>query len=311
MLTDFFDKSASDRNSRLLNPRIQPATDPAVAKQRLLSGSNLHAEAIGRIGAHVWLDGSFNVNSTRRNAWKSLLAAARDQARRTSTGQRFTNAGKTPAGSSGLVGSGPAAPSSSPTEIEQWSGFRALSDSDLDALAGRIVDEVKARGPFLSLADFINRRPSAQGDAQYLGAVQAAIEGSGLNDAFKGANRKAAPANFGPLPGAGVAAAAGGLARSAGIPGYLMQSDVLAPVANELSPRSDTFRIRGYGAATDAAGRVVAEAWCEAIVQRLPEYVETIEASETPADSLQRPVNQRFGRRFAVVSFQWLPREAV
>lgn len=311
VLADFIDKSRSDEDSRLLNPRVQLASDPTLARQRLLNGGNFHGEAISRMGAHVWLDGAFNVNSTRKNAWKSLLASARDQSRRSSTGQRYDNNGKTPVGSSGLVAAGPASATGNTTEIEQWSGFRALSDQDLDALAERIVTEVRSRGPFLSLADFINRRPRAQGDAQWLGAVQAAIENAGLNAQLKSGNRGLSPAHFGSLPGAGVASAAGGMGRSAGIPGYVMQSDVLAPVANELSPRSDTFRIRGYGAATDAAGRVVAEAWCEAIVQRLPEYVDPTEAAETAADALQRPVNQRFGRRFTLVSFQWLPREAI
>ena len=311
VLTEFLEKSATGRDYRLLNPRIQPATAPALAKERLVSGGNLHAEAISRLGAHVWLEGAFNINSTRKNAWKSLLAAARDQERRTATGQRFQNTGKTPAGSSGLVAAGPSGPSASATEVEQWSGFRALDDRDLDALADRIVAEVKARGPFLSLADFLNRRPGGQGDAQWLGAVQAAIESAGLNDALKGGGRGTTPADFGGLPGAGVAAAGGGLARSAGIPGYLMQSDVLAPIANELAPRGDTFRIRAYGAATDPNGRVTAEAWCEATIQRLPEYIDPSEAAETQFTALKLQVNQRFGRRFAVVGFQWLPRDAV
>lgn len=311
VLTEFLEKSQTGPEYGLLNPRIKPATSPAFAKERLLSGSNLHPEAIARIGAHVWLQGAFNINSTRKNAWKSLLAAARDKERRTATGQRFQNSGKTPAGSSGLVAAGAAGPSASSTEMEQWSGFRALEDKDLDALAERIVAEVKARGPFLSLADFLNRRPGGQGDTQWLGAVQAAIESAGLNNAFKGGGRATAPADFGILPGAGVASAGGGLARSAGIPGYLMQSDVLAPVANELSPRGDTFRIRAYGAATDANGRVTAEAWCEATVQRLPEYLDPSETADTQATALKVPVNQRFGRRFALVGFQWLPRDAV
>ena len=251
------------------------------------------------------------MNSTRKSAWKSLLAAARDNDRRNAAGRRFQNTGKTPMGSSGLVAAGAAIPSSSTTEPEQWSGFRALEDKDLDALAERIVAEVKARGPFLSLADFLNRRPGGQGDTQWLGAVQAAIERSGLNDPFKAGGRTTTPSDFGVLPGAGGSAAGGGLSRSAGIPGYLMQSDVLAPVANELAPRGDTFRIRAYGAATDANGRVTAEAWCEAIIQRLPEYIDPAEASDTALAALKLPVNQRFGRRFAVVAFQWLPRDSV
>ena len=90
-----------------------------------------------------------------------------------------------------------------------------------------------------------------------------------------------------------------------------MQSDVLSAVANELTPRGDTFRIRGYGSATDASGRVLAESWCEAIVQRLPEYIDPVDSSETEHAMLTSKVNQSFGRRFQIITFQWLPREAV
>jgi hypothetical protein len=59
--------------------------------------------------------------------------------------------------------------------------------------------------------------------------------------------------------------------RFAGIPGYVIQSDLLKPIANTLSVRDDTFRIRAYGEALDAGGKVIARAWCEAVVQRMPD----------------------------------------
>jgi hypothetical protein len=90
-----------------------------------------------------------------------------------------------------------------------------------------------------------------------------------------------------------------------------MQADVLAPVANQLAPRGDTFRIRGYGSATDSSGRVIAEAWCEAIVQRTPEYLDPLDEADTARADLKRPLNRTFGRRLNLVSFQWLPRGGV
>jgi hypothetical protein len=239
-----------------------------------------------------------------------VLTTARNQAKLVN-GNPVSNTDKTPFGSSGLVTAGAALPAATPTEISQWCGFRALDDGQIEDLAEQIVQKVKARGPFLSLADFLNRRPGDKGDARLLGAVQAAIEAAGLNANLKGGNRRATAADFGKLPAAEVANAGGGLARSAGIPGYLMQSDVLASIANQLTPRGDTFRLRGYGAATDANGRVIAEAWCEAIVQRLPEYLDTVDLAETELSKLTSKINQTFGRRFHLISFQWLPREAV
>jgi hypothetical protein len=275
-----------------------------------MNGQALHPEAISRIGAHVFLDGAFNVNSTRKDAWQAVLTTARDNAKLLN-GKPVPNTGKTPFGSSGIVAAEAAAPTANPTEVSQWSGFRSLDDAQIEKLAGQIVKEVKTRGPFLSLADFINRRPGDSGNARLLGTTQAAIEAAGLNDALKGGNRSVATSDFANLPAPEAATAGGGLSRSVGIPGYLMQSDVLSAVANELTPRGDTFRIRGYGSATDAAGRVIAETWCEVIVQRMPDYLDPADPAETEHAELTKKVNQTFGRRFQIISFQWLPREAV
>jgi hypothetical protein len=141
--------------------------------------------------------------------------------------------------------------------------------------------------------------------------VQAAIELAGLNRAMKSGNRSVSPADFSGLPGASVASAGGGLSRSTGIPGTIMQADVLAPFANEMTARGDTFRIRAYGAALDANQRVTAEAWCEVVVQRIASYVDSADAAELPFASLTRPINRLFGRRFQILSFQWLPRASV
>jgi hypothetical protein len=144
-----------------------------------------------------------------------------------------------------------------------------------------------------------------------MGAVQAAIEEAGLNAALKGAGRATAAGDFGSLPGAGLSGAAGGMARSAGIPGYLMQADVLAPVANQLTPRGDTFRIRSYGSATDTGGRILAEAWCEVVVQRLPEYLDPLDEADVARANLLQPQNRMFGRRLEMISFRWLSRGEV
>ena len=70
--------------------------------------------------------------------------------------------------------------------------------------------------------------------------------------------------------------------RYAGIPGYVIQSDLLKPIANTLSVRDDTFRIRAYGDSRDKSGNIVARAWCEAIVQRVPEYCDAKQRAGSP-----------------------------
>lgn len=94
--------------------------------------------------------------------------------------------------------------------------------------------------------------------------------------------------------------------RSSGIPGWLTQADVLQVIGPSLSARSDTFRIRAYGQALDPkTGHVLAKAWCEAIVQRSPQYVDPADPPSTQTSELN-PTNTTYGRRFSIVSFRWL-----
>jgi hypothetical protein len=89
----------------------------------------------------------------------------------------------------------------------------------------------------------------------------------------------------------------------AGAPGEVTQGDVLSAIGSFVSVRSDTFRIRGYGDARDATGKITARAYCEAVVQRIPDYLDPAEAADA------KPLvgsNLLFGRRFEIVSFRWL-----
>ena len=60
--------------------------------------------------------------------------------------------------------------------------------------------------------------------------------------------------------------------QGAGTPGWILQSDVLRPIAPILNARSDTFLIRAYGEHDTHTGKP-ARALCEAVVQRVPDYV--------------------------------------
>jgi hypothetical protein len=96
--------------------------------------------------------------------------------------------------------------------------------------------------------------------------------------------------------------------RNEGMPGYLLQSDLLKPMASVLSARSDTFIIRSYGDVRNG-DQVVSKAWCEAVVQRCPDYVgDSVQPWETPAAGTD---DETFGRRFRVVSFRWLGEDEV
>ena len=77
-----------------------------------------------------------------------------------------------------------------------------------------------------------------------------------------------------------------------------------------VTPRSDTFRVRAYGAAHDSSGRIVAESWCEAVVQRKVDYLDPADAPDARqggnSDNGLSAINERFGRRFDCVSFRWM-----
>ncbi len=104
-----------------------------------------------------------------------------------------------------------------------------------------------------------------------------------------------------------------GLANAAAAaPGYLTQADLLQILGPVLSVRSDTFRIRTFGEVRNpATGEVTGRAWCEAIVQRLPDFVDDTQPAHlwmnaTGTAMAINAENQRFGRRFRIVSFRWL-----
>jgi hypothetical protein len=161
-----------------------------------------------------------------------------------------------------------------------------------------LVLQVRKRGPFLSLGEFVNRRIE-NSDLGLKGAIQAAIDEAGFNsaslyDTFDTSGYPAeGKANLSPNR------------TGVGIPGYLTQADVLQSIAPVMCARSDTFTIRGYGEAKDSSGKLLANSCCEAVVQRNPEFVDASDPPHTAIASLNQ-TNQRFGRRFSIVSFRWL-----
>jgi len=307
--------------------------------------------------ASLLIDGSFNINSTNKDAWKAFLAS----------GRHFKHPADTTADPSAAfprslnqVTTANLPPSGN--DADSYTGYRRLSDAQIDALAEQIVRQVRLRGPFVSISHFVNRAIAEITTNQELtraGALQIAVDESGLNinaagnrsaffrltgaaDAVRLSEKEGAPRadmdgndranqlpnatpsirdwavtstdnNFGSV--ASILADRVKMSnprmqreqgyRSTGIPGWLTQADILQVIGTAISARSDTFRIRSYGEAVDANGKVIARAYCEAVVQRVPEYVDPANAATDRGTQLNR-LNTIHGRQFKIVSFRWL-----
>lgn len=306
--------------NQCFEPALPSGTDPAVLAGQLFRSGAPAAEAWRESAGYLTVKGAFNVNSTSVLAWKAMLASLAGTDipvlwAKSSAIEAISNSG-TPVSAMTLPLGGLATdPDFDPLKIDdartnEWNGFRSLKEEQLDQLARDIVDEVKARGPFLSMAEFVNRRLGPDSELTRGGALHAALEKSGVNrEVF----REMVPVRDQDVADPLVygyrtpAAATGNPAE--GAPGWITQGDLLHLLEPRATVRPDSFVVRACGQAVDGNGRVIAKAYAEAVVQRIPGYIDPANrAAATGADLTE--VNRRFGRRFEVVSFRWLsPRE--
>jgi hypothetical protein len=273
-----------------------------------------------KIASHLVVEGPFNINSTSVEAWKVFFSSLKGKPIAYLDGGKAPQVAATgetiPIGMGSLPNGMPAtiADTEDPRDPAQWKGLRVITEQEIEALAQAMVREVKKRGPFLSLSEFVNRRLDSNntGGMALKGALQAALDYDGadgkgpevtINKNFRSDARildsEVASIGFAFQDAAKGPAAYGSSA-------YVDQADVLRQFAEQLTPRGDTFVIRAYGDSMDANGNIVARAWCEAIVQRIPDYLDAADADHLRASQLQSESNKRFGRSFRVVSFRWL-----
>ncbi len=270
-------------NKPLSNSRMRLVKDGLSDKD--LAKRLLDPAGCTRIAGHLMVDGAFNVNSTDLEAWVAVLSGLR--------GQPFKVEDGSPPASS--LTAFPRFRHPTGETNDNWNGFRALNDSQIRTLAENLVEEIRLRGPFLSLAEFVNRRVE-DGALGNNGAIQAAIDAGKFN---VGADQDTFAVDAYPQEAQSHIINNTGV----GIPGYLTQADTLQSLAPVITCRSDTFTIRGYGEAKDASGKVIARARCEAVVQRMPHFVDPSDSPDAAIASVT-PVNQAFGRRFEIISFR-------
>lgn len=265
-----------------------------------------------RIAAHLMVEGPFNINSTSVDAWKALLSSLKGKpvAYLEKVGDLqpvTTTPGGTPVGAFSLSNGKPVGSTNDPSEPGQWTSSRELGDTEIEQLATAIVKQVKRRGPFLSLSEFVNRRlDSNNKEFSVKGALQAALDDEevSINAGFRNPTREFSAAEKAGMTQAFPEALDGPIAY--GSSAYVDQADILRNFAAQLTPRGDTFVIRTYGDSLDPQGNVLARAWCEAVIQRIPEYVDPTDESHLKSSALQSEANKRFGRKLKIMSFRWL-----
>ena len=334
--------------------------DAGVAPEQLKNPVNAASNLI--------LDGAFNCNSTDKNAWKAFLASAKCFKH---AADKATNNDAAFPRSLEQISTSATPPTGN--NADSFSGFRRLTDKQLDALATELVKQVRIRGPFVSLSHFVNRSLASLTSQPALtrsASLQCAIDESGANINLAGTEcaflptslfkvsddkvtllwKSGAPrADYDGIPGITItfnkpqgsipdvypdhldwAATSGGMNygtvgsivadqemlkdtqyqpeqgyRSTGIPGWLTQADVLQVIGPSLTARSDTFRIRTYGEALDPNGISLAKVYCEAIVQRVPAYIDPTNVPSARGKALTA-LNQTYGRQYKIVYFRWL-----
>ena len=272
------------------------------------------------IANFIEVEGLFNVNSTSVDSWVAQLSSLRGKAvlyDNSDYGEYnidSTNTENTPVLSQTIPAEKSLENSGGTLETmiqNSWSHYRSLEDQQLLKLAEEIVKQVKARGPFLSLSQFINREVSERKPYNIKGAIQTAIDESFINLESTKKNVEQAlkvrfdrdEANRNWVNNADFTSAEifeGG--TNEGLPGYITQASLLRPLCPILSARSDTFIIRAYGDVKEN-GKTKARTWCEAVVQR---RIDLINDKDLLKPSSYENDAEAFNRKFEVVSFRWL-----
>src|SRR5690606_12320145 len=132
-------------DSHLVNARYRPfRADIAPGNQAAFRGVFAPAE-------NLLVNGAFNINSTSVEAWKALFSALKGVPIGTdaSPAAPFSRT-LSPVGGSAAARTGITA--------NAWNGFNDLTQAEINTLAEEMVLQVRLRGPFLSLAEFVNRR---------------------------------------------------------------------------------------------------------------------------------------------------------
>lgn len=228
------------------------------------------------------IEGGFNLNSTSIDAWASILSSIRlgiweyedggiaglHDFGDSSNFCRFAHSAEETWQGEYPVADGE---DGSSMEIHERlrKGIVALSDEQISQLATRIVrsvrGEISSRNrPFFFVKNFLDE-----------GVLQNAIWESGVNQ-----ERGLGQSDYFTTQ-------------------FLKQADIMQAIGSFVTTRSDTFLIRAYGDAVNPydESEVWARAYCEAVVQRMPYWLD--------------PEDHSLGRKFEIIAFRWMTPEEI
>lgn len=319
----------------------------AAGTAALLPAERLHSAANtdqllaagGRSAQYLMLHGAFNINSFSPGAWRAVLAGQRygefdyvysdhgsgefnpaRPSRSTTLGvaagrysqsaaETFDTGSYASSNYAGTWGAGFHNAATEPPTSYFRRGLSELTDAQLDRLALAVTERLRERAqqglpPFGSFAEFLGPVPLAS----FAHPLEAGARMSVLEAAVIDVMRTEGQMNLSPRQRFNYDQ--DGKPIWWDTPAFINAGDLWAQFAHYAAVRSDTFRIRTYG--RSASGE--AHAWCEALVQRLPEPFAGSHASGggsvsggavSGAAQMQNP-DPQFGRRFRLVSVRWL-----
>jgi len=314
-----FMKGGTPLACQAFQPYLPAGQTAAKAKAELYASNKPRNDAYKNAAQYQLIRGPFNVNSTSVQAWKAMLGSlnkseivtlwAKNAGLETKQAKGVAILGMSllNGGSSAVVAD---AGKIDDAKTNEWNGYHELSDKELQTLAEKIVEQVRARGPFLSMSEFVNRQIGPSSELTRRGALEAALEMSGINrNTLKNYETDIAAKDISDqtiykynTPEIALGSPV------AGAPGWISQGDLLRVLEPAATVRGDTFVIRVCGEAWDPNGKVTARAYAEAVVQRMPEYVDPVDrpSLNVYSDLSAAKANKLFGRRMNLVSFRWL-----
>ena len=297
------------RNKFLENARIKLLNNK---NEKQLKNFNTAASALAILGG-------FNINSTSKEAWISILASLNSTAYYNGNGFISLSAQETVFSKLAIPRKEAQVPNflEGSIHLDDYYGGapkklgKVGSQDFIKDLATEIVSLIRSEGPFMSLSGFINRDLSyssthpmnlrgllqnailrtnineeieMQGSSPYHGRVEEDLDGINLHSLVNPA------AHSGPA--------------AEGAPGYLMQADILQQLGAFITARSDTFTIRAYGETVDSvSGKIVASSTCEAVLQRIPEPIIACSNNFLEPDISSK---NKIGRRYLMIDFRWI-----